>query len=415
MVAERLGGWGEWRIHAVNLAGCLFALLPAADSSLWALVAAVVGGVAGRLLTLSVGGLLDSGVFGSEETAPNVAASAMARRRWIEAAVAAAAAGLWWWEVRCQGLSPVAALDGGVGTEALSRYVAHAVLGLLLAAAAWIDIRYRVIPDCVTVPGVILGLLVVWLVPDVLLPVGCEVPRSFAPPLLEADVLGWFGGLRTQSPPPWMEGSPHLLGLFVPACIFLAWWLVCTAPFLMPVDFDSSGSPATAVTPRRRTEPRNVILLAGLAAIAAAWFIGGDRVRGLQSALVGLAVSAGLVWSIREGASRSLGREAMGLGDVTLMAMVGAWVGWQASVLTFFLAAFIGLAHGLVQMVRHRENELPYGPSLCLACAVVIVGWRPLWQWAGGPFTQPLELAMVIGLVVVLTAITLFVWQRLRR
>jgi prepilin signal peptidase PulO-like enzyme (type II secretory pathway) len=105
----------------------------------------------------------------------------------------------------------------------------------------------------------------------------------------------------------------------------------------------------------------------------------------------------------------------MGLGDVTLMAMVGAWVGWQASVLTFFLAAFIGLAHGLVQLVRHRENELPYGPSLCLACAAVVLGWRPLWQWAGGPFAQPFELALVIGVVVLLTAITLFVWQRLRR
>jgi hypothetical protein len=43
------------------------------------------------------------------------------------------------------------------------------------------------------------------------------------------------------------------------------------------------------------------------------------------------------------------------------------------------------------------------------------VGWRPLWRWAGGPFTQPLELAVVIGVVVVLTACTLFVWQRLRR
>jgi len=105
----------------------------------------------------------------------------------------------------------------------------------------------------------------------------------------------------------------------------------------------------------------------------------------------------------------------MGLGDVTLMAMVGAWIGWQASVLAFFLAAFIGLAHGLVQVVRHRENELPYGPSLCLASGAVIVGWRPLWGWAGGPFTQPLELALVIGAVVVLTAITLFIWQRVRR
>ena len=394
-------------------AAFLLTLLPAPDSVLWGGIAAVAGALAGRLLTSSVGGLLDSGGFAYEESPVQVGDTSAGSHRWIEMAVVAASVGLWWWEVRSHGLGPAAGPDFGADAAVLTRCAAHGVLGLLLAAAAWIDIRHRVIPDCVTVPGVILGLVVVWLMPDVLLPVGCEVPRSFAPPLLEADVLGWFGGLRTQAPPPTMEGSPHLLGLIVPAVIFLVWWLVCTAPFLVPAESDPPGSHPPLR--RRRVEPRNVILLAGLAAIVAAWFVGGERFRGLQSALVGLAVSAGLVWSIREGASRSLGREAMGLGDVTLMAMVGAWVGWQASVLTFFLAAFIGLAHGLVQMVRHRENELPYGPSLCLACAVVIVGWRPLWQWAGGPFTQPLELAMVIGLVVVLTAITLFVWQRLRR
>jgi len=397
----------------VSLAGFLFAFLPAADSGLWALFAAAFGLVAGRLLTWSVGGLLDSGAFAYEEPAPKVASAPAAGRRWIEVAVVAATVGLWWWEVRCQGLSPGAMPAGVAGTVLLSRCAAHTVLGLLLAAAAWIDIRYRVIPDCVTVPGVILGLVVVWLMPDVLLPIGCEVTRSYAPPLVEADVLGWFGGLRTQVPPAWMEGSPCLPGLAVPVAIFLAWWLVCTAPFLVPVEADSAGSHPPSS--RRRIEPRNVILLAGLTAVAVAWFVGGDRFRGLQSAFVGLAVSAGLVWAIREGASRSLGREAMGLGDVTLMAMVGAWIGWQASVLTFFLAAFIGLAHGLVQVVRHRENELPYGPSLCVACAAVIVGWRPLWRWAGGPFAEPFELALVIVAVVVLTAITLFVWQRLRR
>ena len=395
-------------------ANLLIAFLPAPDSGLWAVLVAAAGALAGRLLTASVGGLLDSGAFAYEESPVKTGETSAGSRRWIEMAVVAAAVGLWWWEVRSHGLEPVTGVGSGADATVLARYAAHAVLGLLLAAAAWIDIRHRVIPDCVTVPGVTLGLVAVWLMPDVLLPVGCEVPRSFAPPLLEADVLGWCGGLRTQPPPPWMEGSPHLLGLIVAAAIFLVWWLVCTAPFLMPLESDPAGSPATAVR-HRWIEPRNLLLLAGLAAIGAAWFAGGERFRGLQSALVGLGVSAGLVWSIREGASRSLGREAMGLGDVTLMAMVGAWVGWQASVLTFFLAAFIGLAHGLVQMVRHRENELPYGPSLCLACAAVIVGWRPLWQWAGGPFSQPLELAMVIGCVVVLTAVTLFVWQRLRR
>ena len=388
-------------------------LLPAPGSGLWAVLAAVVGGVAGRLLTSSVGGLLDSGAFAYEESPVRAGETSARSRRWIEVAVVVAAVGLWWWEVRSQGLGAVT--ESAANAALLARCAAHAALGLLLAAAAWIDIRHRVIPDCVTLPGVILGLVVVWLVPDVLLPVGCEVPRSFAPPLLEADVLGWFGGLRTQVPPPWMDGAPNLPGLVVPVAIYLVWWLVCTAPFLMPAEFASTDASSASLPLWRRIEPRNVVLLVGLAAIIAAWCGGGERFRGLQSAFVGLAVSAGLVWCIREGASRSLGREAMGLGDVTLMAMVGAWVGWQASVLTFFLAAFIGLAHGLVQMVRHRENELPYGPSLCLACGAVIVFWRPLWAWAGGPFSQPLELAMVIGVVVVLTAVTLFVWQRLRR
>jgi len=399
-------------------------LLPAADSALWPLVVAAIAAVAGRLLTLGIGGLLDSGAFAYEEQPLKVGDAGS--RRWIEVAVVAAAVGLWWWEVQRLGLGPaVGAGSDMVYGNAVSppadgavvvRYAAHAVLGLLLAAAAWIDIRHRVIPDCVTVPGVLLGLLVVWLVPDVLLPVGCEVPRSFAPPLLEVDVLGWYGGLRTQTPPSWMEGSPHVIGLVVPAAVFSVWWLVCTAPFLLPIEPDPAGMHASVAVSRwRRIEPRNVILLVGLAAIMAAWYAGGDRFRGLQSACVGLAVSAGLVWSIREGASRSLGREAMGLGDVTLMAMVGVWIGWQASVLAFFLAAFIGLAHGVMQLVRHRENELPYGPSLCLASGAVIVGWRPLWQWAEGPFTQPFDLALVIGAVVILTAITLFVWQRFRR
>jgi hypothetical protein len=149
------------------------------------MIVVVMAVAAGRLLTWSVGGLLDSGAFDPEESpAPKIAASAATSRRWIEVAVVAAALGLWWWEVRCQGLSPMALPAGDAGAVAVSRYAAHAVLGLLLAAAAWIDIRYRVIPDCVTVPGVILGLVVVWLMPDVLLPIGCEVPRSFAPPLL---------------------------------------------------------------------------------------------------------------------------------------------------------------------------------------------------------------------------------------
>jgi leader peptidase (prepilin peptidase)/N-methyltransferase len=121
-----------------------------------------------------------------------------------------------------------------------------------------------------------------------------------------------------------------------------------------------------------------------------------------------------MIWAVRAGASRALGREAMGFGDVTLMAMAGAWLGWQACLLACVLAVFIGLGHGLMQLVRHAESELPFGPSLCLGLAVVVVAWRPLWATAAPQFERPVELAAVVVLVIAMTAITLAVWAQMR-
>jgi leader peptidase (prepilin peptidase)/N-methyltransferase len=125
-------------------------------------------------------------------------------------------------------------------------------------------------------------------------------------------------------------------------------------------------------------------------------------------------VGAGLVWLTRIGASRALGREALGFGDVTLMAMVGAWLGWQAAVLVCCLGVAIGLAHGLVQFVAHRDNELPFGPSLCLGAVSLVAFWRPLWAAAGPHFDRPLELAVVVAAVILLTAASLAAWRRVR-
>jgi prepilin signal peptidase PulO-like enzyme (type II secretory pathway) len=281
---------------------------------------------------------------------------------------------------------------------------AYALFLVLLAAATWIDLRQRIIPDVITVPGVAIGLLAVTLVPGMLLPVIWEEPRSFAPPRPVADVLGAFGGLVSEPPPEWLRGRPHGGGLLVPLAIFLAWWWTCTVPF-----FEPRRGPA------RLLDPRVLLGVAGAAGIVAVWVGGGVRLTALQSSLIGLAVSASLVWATREGASRALGREAMGFGDVTLMAMIGAWLGWQAAVLVFFLATFIGLAHGLTGLVLHRDHELPYGPSLCLAAVGVVIFWRPLWARAGGFFADPLLLAGMLVGVVVMTAVTLAAWRQWRR
>lgn len=101
----------------------------------------------------------------------------------------------------------------------------------------------------------------------------------------------------------------------------------------------------------------------------------------LGGALLGWIVGGGIVWLIRILGTFAFGREAMGLGDVHLLAAVGAAFGWKVAILTFFLAPFSGLTWSLLGKLFGRGKgffgrELPYGPHLALA-AVVVLFARP--------------------------------------
>jgi len=66
-------------------------------------------------------------------------------------------------------------------------------------------------------------------------------------------------------------------------------------------------------------------------------------------------------------------KESMGGGDVKLMAMVGAFIGWKLAILTFFIAPFFGAAVGIVLKIRKGESLIPYGPFLSLAALISII------------------------------------------
>jgi len=66
--------------------------------------------------------------------------------------------------------------------------------------------------------------------------------------------------------------------------------------------------------------------------------------------------------------------ESMGGGDVKFLAMIGAFLGWQKALLTFFLAPFFGVVIGVVNLVTKKDHTIPYGPFLALA-AVVSIFW----------------------------------------
>jgi leader peptidase (prepilin peptidase)/N-methyltransferase len=66
--------------------------------------------------------------------------------------------------------------------------------------------------------------------------------------------------------------------------------------------------------------------------------------------------------------------ESMGGGDVKLLAMCGAFLGWQKAVLIFFLAPFFGAVIGIINLVTKKDHTIPYGPFLSLA-AIISLFW----------------------------------------
>jgi leader peptidase (prepilin peptidase)/N-methyltransferase len=66
--------------------------------------------------------------------------------------------------------------------------------------------------------------------------------------------------------------------------------------------------------------------------------------------------------------------ESMGLGDVKLLAMVGAFLGWEKALLTFLAAPFLGLIVGLPRLILKKDHTIPYGPFLA-AGAVLSLFW----------------------------------------
>jgi leader peptidase (prepilin peptidase)/N-methyltransferase len=98
--------------------------------------------------------------------------------------------------------------------------------------------------------------------------------------------------------------------------------------------------------------------------------------RVLSGVLLGYLIGGGVVWAVRIAGSVGFGREAMGLGDVHLMAAVGACLGWIDAVVAFFAAAFVGLGWVILGGIfgGSLRRAMPYGPYLAVATILVLLG-----------------------------------------
>ena len=119
------------------------------------------------------------------------------------------------------------------------------------------------------------------------------------------------------------------------------------------------------------------MLFIGLILIPVAWFGWLDAVQktSLVSSFIGLAISGGLIWGIRIVGGLALGQEAMGFGDVTLMCMVGAFLGWQVSMVGFVYSIMFAVVFAIILFVITKKSYLAFGPYLCMGSLLALVRW----------------------------------------
>ncbi|MDD2749122.1 A24 family peptidase [Acidithiobacillus sp.] len=150
----------------------------------------------------------------------------------------------------------------------------------------------------------------------------------------------------------------------IPA-LFFTWTLLA----LTLIDLE------TQLLPDRITKPG---MLLGLLINASAFLGSGLALTTPLNALLGIVLGYGSLWLLATVYLKMTGRHGMGGGDLKLLGLIGAWLGWQAVFLTLFIAAISG---GLVATVfllrgKGRDYAIPFGPYLALG------GWLML-LWPG--------------------------------
>lgn len=339
----------------------------------------------------------------------------------VELTMGVLAAGLYWWEVVRHGLVPVVGQPAFPGLAALANpqvavalhvgYACHLALVGLMLAVSLIDIDEKTIPDALTLPGTLLALAAAALYPWVLLPnVLWLLPAGWA-----------IDFLRLNGPDPvWpagLAGAPQAGSLAVALACWWGWcWAIMPRRWILRRGWRQAWIWFWAGLCRESLTWLMVAIgLAGSVAIGAAWYAADEaHWSGLLTALVGLAGAGGFTWLVRVVGSAALGREALGFGDVTLMAMLGPLLGWQAGVMIFFLAPFAGLVVGLLQWVLHRDQVIPFGPFLCLAALTVLLGWAEFWPRVAPVFALGWLVPGALLACAVLLGLLLGIWRVVR-
>lgn len=105
---------------------------------------------------------------------------------------------------------------------------------------------------------------------------------------------------------------------------------------------------------------------------------------GLVDSLFGMLLGGGLLWALAWVSPYVFGKEGMGGGDIKLMAMVGAFIGWKPVLLAIMIGSFLGsvVGVGLIALgIMRRDQYIPFGPFLAAGSLLALLFHQPLLDW----------------------------------
>ncbi len=181
---------------------------------------------------------------------------------------------------------------------------------------------------------------------------GCKAPISVQYPLIEAATaliwgyMAWRHGIGLEM----FRGAIFLT-------ILLGIAITDARAYIIPDEFSLGG-----------------LVIGLLFALAQGW-------SALWAALLGAAIGFAFLWIVAAVGARIFKQDAMGGGDIKMMAMIGAFVGWQGMLLALFLGAFLGSAVYVPLTLAGRKQLVPFGIFLSLGGLVTYLVGHHFIRW----------------------------------
>ena len=280
------------------------------------------------------------------------------------------------------------------------------LLFTLLLVASVIDQETYTIPDEISLPGALIGLLFGLLharPKDGLgfgadtLPVFAEAARGMllgAGLLITIDLFGsWvIRRFRERSFPEAPLGFQQIALSLLAGAWLGPWWGMAAGAASAAVNLVFRG---VVRVPEWLTLGGTLLSLVLIGTGAAATFSPGliVLVQGALAAAGGMALLCGLYWWLTplitrqpEDDSDDYDASAMGFGDVKLAAMIGAFLGWERLLVAVVFAVVAGAVLGVLQLLIFKENRLKFGPYLAIGAVLALLFGAQLVQAYRGLF-----------------------------